>query len=1297
MEKRKITKRHILNSIAVTFLLVALGGLLAGCTFTFFPKQSGGTFDNNSGSESFEYYDRWNWNNNNPYTPGGGHLGGDSGVSWASDFISPIRIKNHGDVNSCGVDINGLNPFSTSNIIPAERVTSVYGWRKIFTEEDGATMDPYKALSDGSGENHYGFNLDSDEGEGLAQVKMIPATSPINGQPTQNAKLVPFHRNYADRKQGVIKYGPDWEVASNWDPITAGTQMPKKTVGAMTPIYAVADGTVVEVGNIESDNQYEQTYVVVKHESSLPGYAATYTRYSGIYGSVKITDPQLIADYFTQPHNPILPLYGPGGFYYNDVWWSFWSGNPLIMDMGFPFDLRRDTAAQNPALWIPSSLFNPTFFGYYAVTGKNTAAYTPNPYLLARNPSSGGILASASGAVINTLSGGGSVKCNVKIKKGDFIGYVGNGLLDPGAGQRELYTEDEDIFEENLKSNPGTSGVSGGDMKEQKEMKVQPGINSFTQRHLYLELHAHAGDYYYYYVATTPTNRGTAINPRSWFSIVDDDGSGFPYQHIPGQNRAYEHAFHIPTSFEEDEFGNIFFTVSKLKQITDISGAVSIVNTVRKQLFRSSGAGISSQSFTLPAQITDILPGSFKNLDFSEVNRLVIPASVTNIGRQSFKHLSTLQNPPEIQFMDPTKILNFGEESFTGIKNLKFVNATGQTIDFLAFDNLAAVGRSAFTGATFHGFADNRLRLPSSLVNIGDLAFSRIGLGGALEMPASVKNIGQGAFSYNNFTALTFEQGSELLTLNDGVFTGCNISGAVVLPDTVQYIGALAFVDNSITSVNFSELENLETIGIQAFDTNNLQNTLDLSNCFSLKRIGSFAFANNWNITEIKLPEGLEELGVDVFTGTEVLRDAFETIDLGLVQRLEVLEQTGNGVHSGIVYLDGWAVDIVTYDKIFNLNLNVDISGVISETIFGTAFDNFVGEFWEINLPALLPVVVEFFNDAKGMADALFREVTNISGIIAETLNFARISNYAFSAVASLFNITLPENIIAIGIGAFKDCINLFSIDILGPVTEIMNMTFQNCVNLVNVYMSEITEIVKIGESAFAACKALIQIDLPNLKEIGNYAFQHCENLVRTVIGDYTRVISEYIEVFGALAFIGTDLLNNAMAQITDGIVMIENWIVGIKDTVDMIINLDIESIKAVATAIANEAFDMVKNTAKQALEFTFDLSFDFNIAFEIFDKLWMNNIMPNFDLNAITNMFKDINFGVYDFNFGVFGGCIDKVIKGIILPDSITNIGQNAFEGWGSNQKIYTQSQEMADKLMNAGMGGIPQIVQGG
>ena len=93
-----------------------------------------------------------------------------------------------------------------------------------------------------------------------------------------------------------------------------------------------------------------------------------------------------------------------------------------------------------------------------------------------------------------------------------------------------------------------------------------------------------------------------------------------------------------------------------------------------------------------------------------------------------------------------------------------------------------------------------------------------------------------------------------------------------------------------------------------------------------------------------------------------------------------------------------------------------------------------------------------------------------------------------------IMNLTIPEGITSINIGAFHGCSKITSVNIPNSVTAIGFLAFNNCSSLKSVTIPN--SITTIEEGTFALCSGLTNINLPNsVTSIGQWAFASCTNL----------------------------------------------------------------------------------------------------------------------------------------------------------------------------------------------------------
>lgn len=175
------------------------------------------------------------------------------------------------------------------------------------------------------------------------------------------------------------------------------------------------------------------------------------------------------------------------------------------------------------------------------------------------------------------------------------------------------------------------------------------------------------------------------------------------------------------------------------------------------------------------------------------------------------------------------------------------------------------------------------------------------------------------------------------------------------------------------------------------------------------------------------------------------------------------------------------------------------------------------------------PLKFEILSDTEVgiIEDYSYRNLTTIEipekvKIDDVVYNVTTIKSWAFSHCSSLTNITIPESITSIEVGAFSGCKSLelglliynngtkcygwlgneyecTSVVIPEGVKEIGDQAFYKMFfNMTSVTLPESLE--SIGEMAFEDCSSLTELTLPSdLKKIGDEAFFGCDNLNLTI------------------------------------------------------------------------------------------------------------------------------------------------------------------------------------------------------
>ena len=112
-----------------------------------------------------------------------------------------------------------------------------------------------------------------------------------------------------------------------------------------------------------------------------------------------------------------------------------------------------------------------------------------------------------------------------------------------------------------------------------------------------------------------------------------------------------------------------------------------------------------------------------------------------------------------------------------------------------------------------------------------------------------------------------------------------------------------------------------------------------------------------------------------------------------------------------------------------------------------------------------------------------------------------RINSSAFSSYPNLKSIVIPDSVISIGDSAFYDCDGLTNVVIPDSVTSIGDTVFSSCTNLTSVVIGD--SVKSIPDSAFHGCPNLTSIVIgASVTSIGNFAFKGCDSITDVYIKD---------------------------------------------------------------------------------------------------------------------------------------------------------------------------------------------------
>ena len=150
----------------------------------------------------------------------------------------------------------------------------------------------------------------------------------------------------------------------------------------------------------------------------------------------------------------------------------------------------------------------------------------------------------------------------------------------------------------------------------------------------------------------------------------------------------------------------------------------------------------------------------------------------------------------------------------------------------------------------------------------------------------------------------------------------------------------------------------------------------------------------------------------------------------------------------------------------------------------------------------------------------VFENCTKLTSIYIPN-GVTTIKERAFYHCALITSINIPNNVTTIEASAFADCSSLTSIYIPNSVATIGQYAFQECSNLTTVTIAENSHLTKIETGVFRNCSSLVTFNIPNnITTIGEDAFSNCSSLTYINIPDNVTSI-------GYQAFYNCDLLTS--------------------------------------------------------------------------------------------------------------------------------------------------------------------------
>lgn len=249
------------------------------------------------------------------------------------------------------------------------------------------------------------------------------------------------------------------------------------------------------------------------------------------------------------------------------------------------------------------------------------------------------------------------------------------------------------------------------------------------------------------------------------------------------------------------------------------------------------------------------------------------------------------------------------------------------------------------------------------------------------------------------------------------------------------------------------------------------------------------------------------------------------------------------------------------------------------------------------------------------------------------TYTVTAIGDNAFTLCSGLTRVTIPNTVTTIGYEAFQTCTQLTVIDIPNSVTSIDHYAFYQCINLSSVTLG--SGLTSIGYYAFISCSALRYIYCYAIQPPSvDYSFENYSNITIYVPSpkyyENTSPWSSFKSIKEVIGGIEYDVLENGVHYLITG-----------SNTVSMVyVKLDENVLEY--TVPSSVTSNGVTYTVTAVGYGDYEACIDGPYGLRI----------------IIPNTVQIINDNAFNYL------CSDVLINDVVIPNSVTSIGKNAFTG---------------------------------
>ncbi|NLA77875.1 MAG: leucine-rich repeat protein, partial [Clostridiales bacterium] len=439
----------------------------------------------------------------------------------------------------------------------------------------------------------------------------------------------------------------------------------------------------------------------------------------------------------------------------------------------------------------------------------------------------------------------------------------------------------------------------------------------------------------------------------------------------------------------------------------------------------------------------------------------ILGKTVVKIGENAFRNCTGIT-----KVTVPATVTEIGSSAFyacTGLKEVVFLNTS----------TLKTIAGHAFYGCS----SLSSISLPASLENIGVGAFRGCTALAAVIIDSNIKSLGNEAFmDCSSLVIATVKSSGSTLVYGTDVFK--NTPASLVVYGIASSSTNTYATANSITFKALSTVAAITGISINAASTALI--TGEVSS-FTAALVPAMSADVAWSSSDISVATVSQNGEVRTHAeGTAVITVVCAN---GVSDKKTITVANGvdgdyqfrllnNNTAAQIVKYTGSATEIAVPASVAALGTNVPVTSVGAAAFRGASVK-------KVTVPASVNSISgEAFNYAYALeeiaVDAANANYCAVNGVLF-TADKKTLVKYP--AAKSGDEYTVPGEVTALGVCAFKDSINLINTELSENLKTISAYAFDNCLRLMNINVP--ASVTAIGDRAFAYCASLQYVTVP--------------------------------------------------------------------------------------------------------------------------------------------------------------------------------------------------------------------------